>query len=76
MGLILKVLDSVISELAVLSLSVGKGSEILSFLCTESHVVLNKKGEIKVFSLADISALRYLAIPNVGNSEITLVPLK
>ena len=48
-------------RLSVAEISVGKASEILSFLCTESHVVLNKNGATRASSSADISATEKLS---------------
>ena len=43
-------------------ISVGKASEILLFLYTESRMVVNKMGATKVSSSADISATEKLGI--------------
>ena len=49
-------------SLSVDEISVGKSSEILSSLCTERRVELNKNDATKVSSSADISATERLSI--------------
>ena len=51
----------VMLSLSVEEISVGKGSEILLFICTERRVVLNKNDATKVSSFAGISATERLS---------------
>ena len=77
MGLVSKVLVISLSQqyfvilsLSVDEISVGKASQIMSFLCPERHMVLYKNSATKVSSSTDISSTETLNITKYTNPWI------